>query len=588
MQVMVARIRYLLLIYIISIIILIFAILSNQRSYQDAWILQDIFIPAMIYILTFSVVAAMIDDVRILVIICASFLIILNTIPNLKYQLFYGTYDSAGHYGFAKNLLSLGFVPTTGVYASTYSDFPGMHIIIDSISLITSIDVNGSIKFFSSIIYGVIPLLVYLVTNRVFNKNIRKNIIIVSSLPILMSYIITGTTLGALLFCFFFYLLFLKNFLKENNRKYSLILTFVGLGLLFSHAVTMISCILFLYIMLILMRIIKFVIKTSSYSISHRKVIGILIMLSVLLISWLMFKASFVFKILIESVEKVFTGSVTKTPIPQRFFEIPLLEQLKILTLKYIKDAVILILSFAGLLVLLKRFKYKYNYLFNTFFLPLICLLGAILLFLALQFAIGFGEIEYRRFIDYALLFSPFFAGIFMWHINGYFKTSFRKEWLSRLFTALIIFLGISLSMIQIFPYQPLVPRANVLSKNLPENEYIAYFGMVNTIYQEKMIIFAERFSSKDVNIASDIVTRWQIMGFASVAFSSKHAWKNPLAPDFNIKNEQRWLILLHYSGRSGPLAEKVEYRTREIIDNLRSTLGNIIYDNGESFIISR
>jgi hypothetical protein len=47
-------------------------------------------------------------------------------------------------------------------------------------------------------------------------------------------------------------------------------------------------------------------------------------------------------------------------------------------------------------------------------------------------------------------------------------------------------------------------------------------------------------------------------------------------------------MICLHYSGKAGSLNEKVENRTREKLTKLKETLGNIIYDNGESFIIVR
>jgi len=61
---------------------------------------------------------------------CASFLIFLNAIPNVKYAFFQGTFDSAAHYGYVRDLVFLGHVPSTGFYAADYQDFPGMHILI--------------------------------------------------------------------------------------------------------------------------------------------------------------------------------------------------------------------------------------------------------------------------------------------------------------------------------------------------------------------------------------------------------------------------------------------------------------------------
>jgi hypothetical protein len=112
---------------------------------------------------------------------------------------------------------------------------------------------------------------------------------------------------------------------------------------------------------------------------------------------------------------------------------------------------------------------------------------------------------------------------------------------------------------------------------------------MVNTIYQERMISFVAKFSAEDAEITSDIITRWQLRGFTSGAFYSKHFmyYEHALDPA-SITNERWSLFLLHYDGRAGLISEPVEYRTKEVLDNIRNTLGNIIYDNGESFIISR
>jgi len=580
--------RHLLVLFYSTITLAFVVIIAlSQRSYQDAWILEDIFIPTVLYALVFASVVVIMDDNRVVALICASFIIILNAIPNLKYQLFYGTYDSVGHFGFIKNLLSLGSVPEVGFYSKTYSDFPGTHILIGSFSLVAGVDPNVGIKFVTSTIFGVIPLLTYLLTNQVFDKKLQKYIVVASGLPIVISYVLTGTTFGAILFCILFYLLFKRNLSKENKRRYTLTLIIVAFGLLFSHAVTMLSLVIFLCIMFFLMKFF-YIAKKASPNILSRTITGILSLLLISFIAWLMYRANFVFETFIEAMQRLLIGGTVKTPIPTRFFEIPLPEQLKIFMLKHIKDAVIITLSFAGFYILLKKFKRKNGQLFKNFYAPLTCLLGAILLVVTFQFVTNFGEIEYRRFLDYAMLFSPFFAGIFLWHVSELLKTTVKKKWFSTLIVALILFVCILISIVQIFPYQPLVPRANVLSQNLPENEYISDFRMVNTIYQQEMILFAEKFSPKEAIVTSDTVTRWQIFGFANENFSSRYIWYNPLQPHINNENAQWNLFLLHYLGRAGPLSEKVEYRTKEVINNLRNTLGNTIYDNGESFIISK
>ncbi|MEM2111226.1 MAG: hypothetical protein QXX08_05035 [Candidatus Bathyarchaeia archaeon] len=577
------RIKYLLLIYVSTVAFLLFFVSINQRNYQDSWILEDIFIPTIIYVIIFTLVVVEVNDNKIVATLCASFTVILNAIPNLKYQMFYGTADSMAHFGFVKSLLMSGRPPTINVY----SDFPGMHILIGSFSLISGADVNISIKFVTSTIFSIIPLLTYFLTNQVFGKNVQKYMVIASSLPLVLSYTLTGTTFAISLFCPFMYLLFKRHLSKEYKREYTLLLIIIAFGLLYSHLVTMVSLLMFLCIMLILIRLFHFTEKTS-YSALSRTTIGVLSLILVSFIAWLMFEANFVFEMLIDTASRLLTGQVSKAPIPQRFFEIPFVEELKFFVLKYIKDVIIVLLSSAGLLVLLKNFRHKNDYIFKNFYIPLVYFLGATLFLIAFQFATRFGEIEYRRFIDYAMLLSPFLTGIFLLYITERFRVITKKDWLSVLLTTLILFTCISACMIQTFPYQPLVPRASVLAEELPENEYITELMRVNTIFQEKMILFAEKFSSKNANITSDTVTRWQIYGLANETFINRYIWCYPLGPEANIESKQWSILLLHYSGKSGPLDEKVEYRTNEAIDNLRNLLVCTVYDNGESFIVSK
>jgi hypothetical protein len=84
--------------------------------------------------------------------------------------------------------------------------------------------------------------------------------------------------------------------------------------------------------------------------------------------------------------------------------------------------------------------------------------------------------------------------------------------------------------------------------------------------------------------VASDTVTRWQINGFANDTFANRVIYYSPLM----VQNLGWDLFLLHYDGKAGPLNEKVENRTSERLTELKDALGNVVYDNGESFIIVR
>lgn len=572
--------RRLILIYSVVTMIFLSILLLNQRSYQDSWILQDVFTPTVVYVLAFSMVAAMVDDVRVMALVCASFTVILNAIPNLKYNLFYGTYDSVVHYGFVEDLLSLGSVPQTGLYAPAYSDFPGMHIFLCSVSLVLGIGTSASIKLVTSTIHGIFPLMVYFITNRIFERHIRRNIILASGFPTAISYALGGTPFALPLYFSFLCVIFWRSLSREKRWEYTCVSLLLGYGLLFSHAVTMLYLLVFLSIMTLTFELFSIIKKRVLVGYKDDFKV-ILLILVVSFAAWQMFQAEYVFTLFVNSVKRILVGDIVIKPIPERFFELPLLAELEFFAVRHIKDALISVLSFVGFLVLVGRFGANTENNFKQFYLFVISLLGTIGSLLMFQLVVGFGYIGYGRFVSCAIVFGPFLTGLVLWYLDE----CFQKKEIGRIFIALFLFLCISLSLIQIFPYQPMVPRANVLSEDLPEDEYIFDFRGVNTVYMESVVSFAERFSPGDARISSDTVTRWQIYGFANHSFSSRHTRYSPLEPNATLE----WDIsILHYGNRSGPLNEKVEYRTRERLEKLRNTLGSVVYDNGESFIIAR
>jgi hypothetical protein len=126
------------------------------------------------------------------------------------------------------------------------------------------------------------------------------------------------------------------------------------------------------------------------------------------------------------------------------------------------------------------------------------------------------------------------------------------------------------------------MPSANVVSKDLPPNESIGEVNEVNTIYQRRMIEFAQRYV--DGPIACDLVTQVQIESLTDFNFSL--AYLTPYYPlDKNQPEIKHDYFLVHLPGISGKFSEPAELRTRDLILN---TIYNssIVYTNGESFIL--
>jgi hypothetical protein len=569
-----------LVVYAAIAVAFIVEVLLNQRDYQDSWILQDIFVPTILYILTFSVIAVLLDNNKLIALVCASFAIVLNAIPNLKYGLFYGTFDSVAHYGYIRDLVSLGHVPTTGFYAPSYQDFPGMHIFTGSLSTTLGLSTNVAMKLVASAIMGIVPLMTYFATNRVFEPGLQRFIIVASGLPTLMSYGLTGSAFAIpLYFCII--CLILRSLLTKTGKQHAVVLLILVFGLLFSHAVTTLYLISFLVIAVLLLKFLSlrenWVLKV--YKNARVLVMGILMILIVSFAARLAFGSGNVLVTFTEAGESILISHVSGF-IPNTFFRLPFSAQVVFFALSYIQFTVVVLMSCVGVIVLFVKLRRKNREIYERFYMFLLCFVGAILALLAFQFLSGFSSIEYIRLLAYAIVLSPFLVGLFLWHLYHYFG---RYKFGSAL-VAIVLFSCISVSLIQIYPFQPIAPRANVLSPDLPANAYIFDYREVNTVYQERMILFAESFSSNSTTVASDTVTRWQIIGFANGTFADRVLYDSPLM----VQNLSWDLFLLHYDGKAGPLNEKVENRTNERLTELKDTLGNVVYDNGESFIIAR
>lgn len=581
------KFKYLLLVFGIANIVYLFFVGLNQRDYQDSWILQDIFVPTILYVLTFVVVAVKSNDNRLLVFVCSAFIITLNAIPNLKYTLFQNVFDTAAHYGFASQILSTGFVPTTGLISLQYSSFPGMHIFLTTVSSVFGINMVLSVKFVSSVIYGILPFLFYFATNIILDKRIQKYVILCSALPVTIQPLeLVGSTFAIPFFVAFFCILFRITVPSISDRKLALLSVIIGVGLLFSHAATITTLVLFLPVAFLLLKIYDFLRKETlnSYFLRTSAVIWAIISLSWL--AWLIIKAPDLFSFFIQTAKSYILELTAGTSVPPAFFGVPFLDKLRFLALHNGSDILFFTLALAGLAILLKTPSLRNRNLLKKSY-PLLLSLSVVLLSVV-GFDLITGRNEYPRFLYDALALSPLLVGLLFWAIDERFRTIMKRTWFRKVVLIAVVFSITLISFIQMFPYQPWVPTANVLSNDLPASEYIFDFQKVNTIYQVDMIHFADKYSSNETYFVSDRATLWQIVAFASPSFQNRQIWPSPL--EFNLTELGiKWdLCLLHYDGKAGSLNEPVQNRTRQVVDEFRTTSGNTIYDNGESFIMSR
>jgi uncharacterized membrane protein len=581
-----SRNTYLLVLYVAVAIIFFYIVSLNQRNYQDVWILDGIVVPTVVFVSFSLVVETLVQENRKAVIFAAFFLFAMNLIPGIKYQSFYGVFDTPGHFKFTNAIVSSGRIPETEFYSKSYKGNPGMHILMSCVSIVSGIPVNDIFKFVIPALLSISPLIIYFVTKGLLSDITQRYVIIFSSFPILAGYLVWGTSLAMILYLLLI-AMFLKGiFAKRCQREFWLLFAILGFGLIVSHSVTSLFAAFLLMGTPLILKSLKMTRTKISMSLDRFLAftsVAPSLLYVVLLISWWAVESPFNLETLAGFVRALFIGGDVAAPIPKRFHQLPLLAQMQVLTVFYSGYFVIGVLSLFGLFIFLRKSRRKeFSNKTRAFYLHLMILLSIIVLFLSFQFAFGFGSIQYVRFMINAIPLCIPLAGLTLGQLYGFFENIFSKI-VRNITFALVLVVLVLACLIQFFPYQPLIPKADVLSNNLPNNEFIDYVGMVNTPYQKEMISFAERYTS-DAWIASDAVTRYQIYGFSNYSFFSRHIWHSPLSTDKDLQ----WDLFLLHTKKAGPFQEQVEYRTEERIESLRLNAGNIVYDNGESFIISR
>ncbi len=551
----------------IAIIVLLGNSVVISRDYQDSWILEGLEIPFVLFVATYAL--AFFSEIKISWMISLAVIgrFIFLLIPNLKYNWFQGTaIDQHIQYGLANHVYNQGFIATEGPFGvQVYGATPFIHLTFSIFSIILNIPVVDSVKFVPVFLSPIYPLLTYIIVNNLSflqGKTVLKYALFFSSIPFSSEkYVVTGAQFGVLLT--FIIIASVVLVLKRNNPRYLGIFIILFFALGGTHSSSSVLLTTFLLLVAIFQKIPYF--RMKSYLKTPT-------LFAATLISgvWLVFSARFTFENIVKTLFISLQGGPTPTGgyIPSRFFELTRLDissSIKTILVYYGLDVFLLFLTLGGLVILLKMRK-NLDSASNFLFL----LSGSMLLLIPMGFLLQVGGFRVLH------LASPLFLIIPAAFIKYVFKKKFRLR-------AFIILSIIFLAPLQLYSCQPLIPSANVLSKDLPTNEPIVYVTNVNSIYQRQMIEFAEDYIAG--RIASDKVTKNQIFGLTEFEFYVNHVVRYyPL--DRNKLEENYEFFLIHLPGISGGFGEQAEIRTRDlIIEAIYNS--SIIYTNGESYILS-
>ena len=135
-------------------------------------------------------------------------------------------------------------------------------------------------------------------------------------------------------------------------------------------------------------------------------------------------------------------------------------------------------------------------------------------------------------------------------------------------------------SLIQIIPYQPMVPKVKIDRTEVEVNPTILWFHQVNSEYQFQMIDFSINNILSEKQILADYWTQKQVYQyFDRETYLQVFLYKN--------QRPEPAYILLHYPGLAGGFLEQAEFRSINEINYWRFLDGvSTVYDNGESFIL--
>lgn len=569
-----------LIVYAFTALFLILSSIYNRVEYQDSWSLEGLLPQTLLFTVAFVVYAVNIKKNSKLVILISTYLLILSAVPNLKYLQVIGTFDSIAHMGYAERLASLGHVPTTGFYSKEYSGTPGLHIFLASLSLITGFSMTVTVKILLLILAFSIPLITYYFIRRVFDNKISKFIIysLCVTLPIYTS--IFGTSFALPLY-FIFISTFLNSYIASKNFAYIVILFISSASIIISHGVTS------LFLSVLLGSIFLFVVvgprifkPLKNYQSFPKITIYLAITISAAVLIWWLFNAQYLIKTLLNQIiNGIFSSEPSTQIIPSKFFEINTLQQITLLFIRFYDVFLVASLSLLGIIIFYSKMRKDFS-IDGKSLVERVILITVFIVLISTPFLFILKSYTFERFYWYFKPLSPILIGLGLITLFTFFRKKVNTSFTIKLFSALFLMLLIIPNLFTIFIYQPVLPKDN-------NGEYIVDYREINTIYQSSMIKFAESHYFKGLKIGADPVTAWQMSGLTSTKFYSNYLYIDPLTEDYTKVN----LILLHYSGISGPLNERLEFRSQEAITLYKvkpENQNNIIYDNSQSFIILR
>lgn len=547
------------------LVLLIAQVLSNVKDVNDGWILDGLLWHFILLTVVYAVIVGFSKDVRLVAIITSIYLVVVNLIPNLKYIFPYGSADPLLHYGSIQGMVESGQVSGVGAYESQYAAAPGLHIVVTEIAIVTGLSALNAFKLYLIILPLTIPLAIYFVTTKIEISNVlAKAMIASSSIVMPMTYIFFGTTSVYPLYVLFIYLCLLFLTCGIGSRSEVLAGIVLGIGILVSHDATsffMMSILIFLVIMMKSNRVASLSARVSS--------LPFLFILTFIVMALAHFSLtssisnfSNLLSLINEAFLKVLSGS---QPVALSSYEgfnvLSLIDKIKILTVRYGKDVLSLLLVLLSPVILWRaRLRVgKLHAFLRILVVPLVLTLSVFFFFLFLR------PYENRGLIYVAALY-PFLGGLTIYYLCD----SINRRY-SHVIMASVVFLMLCVSTVTTYPCQPLIPAV----PGTQGKYYALDMRSVNTIYDRSIVAFVGSHDQK-TTVWADQIIRDQAYALANQSFQSLFSWHYNEAP----------LIIITLSGTPHAIPSGRDAMAND--DFLASSLINesVLYSNGFSHLL--
>ena len=559
-------------------------VLSIQCNYQDSWILEGIFWPFVVFVTIFLVIFWMEDDNRIVAILCSMAVVTILLIPSLKYKQLYGqAVDSVAHYQIINSLIMTGKVPS-----SIYQTIAGMHSWVASMGLSSGLSASDAMKLGLPLAGGILPLLFYWICRRIqMPSDLTKYMIGLSCLTTYPQHLVTGTGFTLVPFILFLGILLIREYyctLLYDKFIYTLLALIVLVQLTIWHSTTP----LILLIVLVSISLTPILVWLATGRRTKVRInfhfIQIDLLATILILGYHAITTDRVFSIVFNRFyQLVIAENHPADIVPGSLFKLTLLEAMRVYVVMYGREAILFFLATFGFFVIWRHHK-RYDRLlpFYTYWL-------LIVVTFTVAIPLSLAGVDFRRLLWIPLSISPFFAGFTIWWWKQQFaRKSSVFRWFGNMVGLVLILTAVGNSVVEFFPYQPLIPKSKSLTPDTPD-EYSVWLHQVNTAYQQRMITFAETYSKPETDFDFDILGLRQYMRY--YPNNQSRSVYLPLAPYMGLedysKSSKEKLFLLHWPEKAGGYGEQVKLRSVKYLTNLINTTGwGLIYDNGESFII--